>query len=336
MNKRLTPTLGLLIALAPQHPSVAQSPSSTQREFPHKEIVLAKSSFIDIGPPFDFYSIYLLTSSVTGTDVEKIAITPPASSCLQPTTEVSHTHLQQTLGELFDGKDLCSIPEKALRREAKRCKNCLIFSGVHITAEVQCHGKPRLIRYEVLDRDMFDAHPGTPQGTSRTMKLMSTLDEAFGGGDLDRPIFSSASGEAQGSPNSDSLKEVESGKYDSLFSESVSQLYRDSQLPQKRPLVAIESSSPSTPISPALPPYPPIARAAHVGGRVSLQLQVGSDGKVSDVKWISGPMMLQAVSVDTAQKWLFPNAAADQTQSVVLDFNINCPDITTTSPAKSH
>ena len=226
--------------------SSAQLPSIS---FPHTEIVLAKAHFIDIGPPFDFYSIYRLTSTNDGTDVEKIAITPPAASCLQPATDVSHAHLQQSLDVLFDHKDPCTISEKALRREVKRCKHCLVFSGVHVTAQVHCGGKLRSIRYEVLDRDMFDPRPGTPQGTSRTMTLLSILDEAFGAGDFDRPVFPLEPLTTHIAPRSKTLQEVASGKYDNLFSgELISHFYRESQLPQKLPQVEIASSSPSAPI----------------------------------------------------------------------------------------
>jgi hypothetical protein len=312
----------------------ANEPNS---QFPHTEIILAESSFIDIGPPFNFYSLYRLTSTATGTDVEKIAITPPGDACLQPaTTEVSHAHLQQSLAKLFNDKDLCTIPERDLRREAKRCKQCLTFSGVHVVAQVKCGGKPRDVRYEILDRDIFDSRTNTPTGTSNTMKLLATLNNAFGGGAFDRPVFSVATPDETAKPlqaNLQILEEISEGKYDSLFGEKISQLYKASQLPHNKPSVTLEASSPYAPIIATMPPYPPIARVAHIQGDVSLELQIGVDGKVAEAKWIDGPKVFQAISLAGTRQWSYPTDAAQWPQSVKIRFKMNCPDITTSSPA---
>jgi hypothetical protein len=319
---------------------MAAQSNEPNSQFPHTEIILAESSFIDIGPPFDFYSLYRLTSTASGTDVEKIAVTPPGDACLQPaTTEVSHAHLQQSLAELFNHKDLCVIPEKDLHREAKRCKHCLTFSGVHVVAQVQCGGKPRDVRYEILDRDIFDSRTNTPAGTSNTMKLLSTLNDAFGGGAFDRPVFPVATPNETAKPlqaNLPILNEISEGKYDSLFGEKISLLYKDSQLPHNKPSVTLETSSPSAPITATMPPYPPIARVAHIQGAVSLELQIGADGKVAEAKWIDGPKMFQAISLDATRKWSYPIDAAQELQSVKIQFKMNCPDTTTSSSATPH
>ncbi len=339
MSKRRLHVIGLAVyALCAQ--SIFAQSTAPSSQFPHAEIIIAETDFIDIGPPFDFYSLYRLISTVSGTDIERIAITPPGDACLQSaTTEVSHAHLQQSLAELFNNKNPCTIPEKELHREAKRCKHCLTFSGVHVVAQVQCSGKPRDIRYEVLDRDIFDSRTNTQSGTSNTMKLLATLNEAFGGGAFDRPVFTVATPNQTTKPlsaNSPFLNEISEGKYDSLFGEKIAQIYKDSQLPHNKPSVTLEASSPSAPISPAMPPYPPIARVAHIQGDVSLELQIGADGKVAEAKWIDGPKMFQAISLDAARKWSYPIDAAQRLQSVKIQFKMNCPDITTSSPAAAH
>lgn len=326
MSTRSFSAFCLLFLASFCHP-FAQSNSLKADTFPHKEIILAKTSFIDIGPPFDFYSLYKLTSTADGTDVEKIAITPTANVCnLRATTEVAHAHIEQRLGDLFDQKDPCSIPERALHREAKRCKHCLTFSGIHVAAQVQCNGKQRSISYEVLDRDLFASRPNTPLNTSRSMTLMSTLDKAFGGGDLDRPIFQTATPAQNLTPNTQTptLQDVANGRYDGLFSESISRLYRDSQLPPQNPIVALEVSSPSTPTFTVMPGYPPIARAAHVQGKVMLQLQVDGEGKVTDFKFLSGPAIFQGVTLEALKKWTYSPEVSGQTQTITLKFEMNC------------
>lgn len=56
--------------------------------------------------------------------------------------------------------------------------------------QVQCGDQNRDIRMDVLDRDMFDPHPNTPQHTSWTMALLRRLDATLGGNVLDEPAFS--------------------------------------------------------------------------------------------------------------------------------------------------
>jgi TonB family protein len=310
----------------------AQSHSANSNDLPYKEVVLAKTSFIDIGPPFDFYSVYKLIATDNGTDIEKVAVTPAAGSCQPPTIDATRAHLQTPLAELFANKNLCAISEIDLHREAKRCKHCLVFSGVHVTAQLECKGATRSIKYEVLDRDIFDPNARTPPETSQTMKLLSILDEAFGGGDLDRPVFQTAQTQSHTPERSETLKEVEQGKYDGLFSESLSKLYRDSLKIPKLPLVSLNSSTPLVPISPVMPAYPPIARAAHQGGEAVIELQVGPEGKVSNAKWVSGSPLFESSATTALKQWIFPTEAVGKTQTVTLGFNLYCAQpVTNTS-----
>lgn len=305
------------------------SQSATSSSDHPQELILAASSFIDIGPPFDYYSLYKLSAGIAGTDIEKVALTPPGDACLQPaTTKVSKAHISQSIDEILKHRDPCLIPERELRREAKRCKRCLTFSGIHVQAQIACNGKPRSIRYEVLDRDLFATSPKTPVQTSRTMKLLEALDKALGGGDLGSPIFST------GVPTTDSpsaqqsdalLKELAAGAFDGLFtSDSISQLFKDSQQPHKSPLVTIESSFLLSPINPQLPTYPPIARAAHVGGKVGLHLSVEATGKVKDVVATEGPEMLRRSAIDAAKTWVFPRGPIAHPENAAVKFDLNC------------
>lgn len=53
------------------------------------------------------------------------------------------------------------------------------------------------------------------------------------------------------------------------------------------------------------PVYPPMARQALVEGTVMLEVKVGKDGKVRDVKVVSGPDMLRAAAIASAKSALF-------------------------------
>jgi len=53
------------------------------------------------------------------------------------------------------------------------------------------------------------------------------------------------------------------------------------------------------------PPYPEVARAAHVQGDVVLDCTISNEGRVVDVKVLSGPILLQAAAVDAVRQWLY-------------------------------
>jgi TonB family protein len=53
------------------------------------------------------------------------------------------------------------------------------------------------------------------------------------------------------------------------------------------------------------PVYPAIAKAARVEGQVEVAIEIGSDGKVTSEKAVSGPPMLQQSALDAIKKWQF-------------------------------
>lgn len=53
------------------------------------------------------------------------------------------------------------------------------------------------------------------------------------------------------------------------------------------------------------PVYPAIAKAALVHGTVVVEIQVGADGKVQQVKAVSGPPMLQQSAIDCVKQWSY-------------------------------
>jgi protein TonB len=54
-----------------------------------------------------------------------------------------------------------------------------------------------------------------------------------------------------------------------------------------------------------VPPYPEVARAAGVQGDVVLDCTISNEGRVVDVKVLSGPIVLQAAAVDAVRQWLY-------------------------------
>jgi protein TonB len=54
-----------------------------------------------------------------------------------------------------------------------------------------------------------------------------------------------------------------------------------------------------------VPSYPEVARVAHVQGDVVLDCTISSEGRVVDVKILSGPILLQAAAVDAVRQWLY-------------------------------
>ena len=125
--------------------------------------LIARHTFIDVGPPNDFYEIISVRGTSTGTAVERVTLTPAGDACIQrPTVEVAVSSIPDPVGVLLEGCNPCAIPDKSLRKELKRRKHGLVFSGAEISMHVQCGRKERIIRADILDRDMFDPKAATP------------------------------------------------------------------------------------------------------------------------------------------------------------------------------
>ncbi len=297
---------------------------------PPDHFLIGRRTFFDIGPPFEFYEVFSVRSAGSGTLVERITITPPGDACTQPATiQVASVPASEAVADLLGGTNPCTIPEKDLRREIKRCKKCLIFSGADITMQVQCGDRSRRIRMDVLDRDMFDPHPGTPEHTSWTMGLLGRLDQALGNSVMQRPIFAVVEppeAPVQGSKPNAMLEDLEQGKFDTLFDtgfQKPSELFRQAQTPV-RPSVNLINSSPFRPISYTLPSYPAIARVAHVGGQVTFTTEIGSDGSASHLRFLAGHVLLRKAIEVAVTDWKFPAEAAGKEIQVGIEFKTNC------------
>jgi len=293
---------------------------------------IGRHTFIDVGPPNDYYEILLVTPSTGGSLVTKITLTPATDICFMPAKiETISGSLPSSPRNLLSSVNPCAIPAKELESELKRCKNCLVFSGEDIAMQVQCGDQTRIVRSKVLDRDMFDANPHTPEHTSWTMQLLDRLDQAVGPGVLDQPIFPALANDkapVQSEAPPAVLHDISSGKYDSLFHDApdkLSDLYRAAQVRPVIPTVRLESSTPFQPISLALPKYPPISRVAHVQGAVSVSLEINAKGGVTNVSFESGPPLLRASVKDAVSGWTFPEDAFGKQIRATIVFDLNCP-----------
>lgn len=302
-----------------------QAPASQ----PISEFEIGRHTFVDFGPPLDFYEIYLVRAKAAGSSVERITVTPPGGSCMQPAkVETAVVSLNESVEGLLDGKNPCLIPEKNLRRELKRCKKCLVFSGAVTNMRVQCGNQDLVIRSHVLDKDMFDSAPKTPTYTSWTMQLLERLDKALGSNVMDRPAFP-LSEQARTPPgNSDALKGLSVGIYDTLFQgapDKPSDLYRAAQRAIPSPEINVRTNPPVLPEVHVQPAYPPLARLAHVEGKVVLKFNVNQDGSISNLVVESGYPLLRGAAEQTVNSWRFQPDVANQEIEATVEFRANCP-----------
>ena len=70
------------------------------------------------------------------------------------------------------------------------------------------------------------------------------------------------------------------------------------------------------------PVYPEIAKRMRISGEVRLEVTVDSEGKVIDVKKISGNSMLSTAAEDAVRKWRFETGPGTSTVEVSLNFTV--------------
>jgi TonB family protein len=333
----MTPTNRWLAAFLCIPASICAAQGSSSG-FPDR-IVIAQDSFIDIGPPFHFYELIRVDAVKDGVSIERVLLTPEGQSCLQPAKIESRSiTLHETIPELLQGKNPCLIPEKELRRELKRRKKGLVFSGANVTMLASCGNHDRVIRMDILDRDMFDSQTATPEHTSWTMKVLATIDEASGPGGMDTPIFST--GEATGSakaPESEMVSELRQGKNNSLFGSNADipeVVVEADEPPPPPPSVELLSSTPQAPVCAELPKYPPIARLARLEGAVNVTFDIDASGKAAHLTFAGDAKnvrMLESAVENAIAQWIFPKSAYGHAGQASFQFKLNCqPHVHTT------
>jgi len=293
--------------------------------------VIGRDTFFDFGPPFHYVELLLVNPSGQGTSIERVILTAGYKCTLPPKIEVAKATVKQSVADLFSATNPCTIPVKDLHRELKRRKHQLVFSGANISMQVQCGGQTRIIRSDILDRDMFDPRAGTPEHTSWTMGVLAQLDRALGPGVVDKPMITlpgDAGGLAQ-PPDSPTFQEIAAGKYDPLFpgtTDKPSQIYLSTKEAIPPPTVRLVNSSPFKPIEAPLPRYPAIARAASVEGTFTFTVDVEADGRTTNFAVESGAPLFRGAMEEASHGWVFPIQAAGQRVVVAIEFALNCRD----------
>jgi TonB family protein len=72
----------------------------------------------------------------------------------------------------------------------------------------------------------------------------------------------------------------------------------------------------------APPVYPEIAKRLKIGGAVIVEVTVNADGKVSDVKAISGNRVLSTAAEDAVRQWRFEPGSGQATVDVSINFTL--------------
>jgi protein TonB len=57
------------------------------------------------------------------------------------------------------------------------------------------------------------------------------------------------------------------------------------------------------------PIYPPIAKQAGISGTVRVEINIGTDGRVTLARAISGPLALRLAAVEAVKSWIFKPAS---------------------------
>jgi TonB family protein len=302
----------------------ADPPQPTQFE-------IARRTFFDFGPPFNYYELFFVRPSGNGTSIERIILTPEEDECFAPAkVEIASASLNESVSALFAGTNPCTIREKELRRELKRCKHCSVFSGATTVMQVQCGTQARMIRADVLDKDLFDPNANTPEHTSWTMQLLNSLDQAVGPGVMDKPMFAVPANGEPSSTNSNSaaMQDLSTGKYDALFQgapDKPSELYRSAQNSHLPPHVQLVSSTPIAPEVFVRPEYPALARMLRMEGPVSFRLEIDATGDAAHLVFDGGTPILQEAVRKAVGGWRFAKDAIGQEIQATIEFNLNCP-----------
>jgi hypothetical protein len=293
-------------------------------------LVIARETFWDFGPPFNYYDLIQIKRRNEGLAVEQVLVTPPGQACMQPAkVEDRSVVLHESMEELLAGRNPCAIPEKELHREVKRCRKCLVFSGVYVAMQASCSGKDRQLRMDILDRDIYDSRTQTPANTSWTMLLLSRLNDSLGPGSEAEPMFKVEVAVRKPVPNSPLIGQIVGGNFDQLFGPQVevSKIAQEASRPlPPPPSVEIESAAPFAPVSPVLPIYPPIAKAARVEGLVNVTFDVDMEGKAQNVAFADeGRLKMIEMGVkDAVMQWSFPKEAWGRSGRASIRFNLNC------------
>lgn len=72
-----------------------------------------------------------------------------------------------------------------------------------------------------------------------------------------------------------------------------------------------------------VPVYPEIAKRMRISGVVKVEVTVDADGKVVEVKPVSGNQMLSNAAQDAVRKWKFAPGEGQATMQLSINFDLN-------------
>lgn len=198
--------------------------------------------------------------------------------------------------------------------------------------QVRCGGGTRLIRSDILDRDMFASNPHTPANTAWTMRLIDRLNQELGSGVMEKPVFPSdeSRGEvdAQQYASASVLADIAQGEYDALFPESeikLAVLYNETQKPAPpSPTVRLKTPLSIAPEALVVPIFPPLARMTRTEGDVMVEFEIDDVGAPKGETVLEGHPLLRAAALDAVNKWRFPESTVHQRLQATFEFSLNC------------
>jgi TonB family protein len=76
------------------------------------------------------------------------------------------------------------------------------------------------------------------------------------------------------------------------------------------------------PVSSVDPVYPPLARQARIQGVVVMRVVINSDGKIENIRIVTGhPLLIQA-AIDAVKKWVYPTQSSQVATNVFVNFTL--------------
>lgn len=295
-----------------------------------QELVIGRETFFDFGPPFQYFDIYVVNRKNTGISLERASLTPEANKCYAlAKVEFVEKSSPISIEELLSGKDPCQIPEKKLKKETKKQRRAMGFSGANMVFRVTCGSQIRTLRTGIGDKDWFDEKPDTPVNTSWTTQVLGKLDNIAGPTAMDKPVFdlNAAASDPPLVKNPVIAQKLAAGDYDDLFpgsTQKASAIYKASLVKAPEPTVSLTDSSPVKPTVFTLPPYPRLPLLAAHQGWARLHLMVAADGTVSTTTVYEGSKLFEGVVKDAVIGWKFPPDASEREVTVSLEFKLNC------------
>lgn len=78
------------------------------------------------------------------------------------------------------------------------------------------------------------------------------------------------------------------------------------------------------PIKSRVPPvYPELAKRMHISGQVTVSATVNEQGKVTEVKEVSGNHVLALAAEEAVKQWKFEPADAASSENIEVNFSLN-------------